>query len=74
MCNSAKPRKLLAKLSGGDLVALEAKYHMQCLSMLYIKAQYAKEEGEESEKPRHRLGGLALAELVSYIEELEQVV
>ena len=62
--------KLLAKLSGGDLVALEAKYHTQCLSMLYRKAQYAKEEGEESEQPRHRLDGIALAELVSYIEEL----
>ena len=61
--------KLIAKLSGGDLIALEAKYHTQCLSMLYRKAQYAKEEGEESEQPRRRLDGIALAELVSYIEE-----
>ena len=34
--------RLLAKLSGGDLIALEAKYHTKCLSMLYRKAQYAK--------------------------------
>ena len=39
--------KLLAKLSGGDLIALEAKYHTHCLSTLYRKAQCAKEEGEE---------------------------
>ena len=56
------------KLSGGDLIALEAKYHTQCLSMLYRKAQYANEEGEESEQPCRRLDGIALAELVSYIE------
>ena len=37
--------------------------------MLYRKAQYAKEEKEESEQPHHRLDGIALAELVSYIEE-----
>ena len=61
--------RLLAKLSGGDLIALEAKYHTKCLSMLYRKAQYAKEGKEESEQPRHRLDGIAQAELVSYIEE-----
>ena len=61
--------KLIAKLSGGDLIALEAKHHTQCLSMLYRKAQYANEEGEESEQPRLRLDGIALAQLVSHIEE-----
>ena len=61
--------RLLAKLSKGDLIALEAKYHTKCLSMLYRKAQYAKEGKEQSEQPRHRLDGIALAELVSYIEE-----
>ena len=62
--------RLLAKLSGGDLIALEAKYHTKCLSMLYRKAQYVKEEKEESGQPHHRLDGIALAELVSYIQEL----
>ena len=37
--------------------------------MLYRKAQYAKEGKDESEQPCHRLDGIALAELVSYIEE-----
>ncbi|KAL9964939.1 hypothetical protein ACROYT_G028655 [Oculina patagonica] len=62
--------KLIAKLSEGDLISLDAKYHLQCLSKLYRKAQYAKEGGEESEQPRRRVYGIALAELVSYIEEL----
>lgn len=61
--------RLLAKLSGGDLIALEAKYHTKCLSLLYRKAQYAKKEKEESEQPHHCLDGIALAQLVSYIEE-----
>ena len=61
--------RLLAKLSGGDLIALEANYHSKCLSMLYRKAQHVKEEKEESEQPHHRLDGITLAELVSYIEE-----
>ena len=61
--------KLLAKLSGGNLVALEAKYHTRYLAMLYRRAQYAKDKVGESEQP-HRLDGIALAELVSYIEEL----
>ena len=37
--------------------------------MLYRKPQYAKEGKEESEQPSHGLDGIALAELVSYIEE-----
>ena len=43
--------RLLAKLSGEDLIALEVKYYTKCLSMLYRKAQYAKEGKEESEQP-----------------------
>ena len=62
--------KLLVYLSGGDLIAVEAKYHAHCLSLLYRKAQHAKDEvvGEVSDKP-HRLDGIALAELVSYIDD-----
>ena len=44
-------------------------YHTKCLSMLCRKAQYVKDGKDESEQPRHRLDGIALVELVSYIEE-----
>ena len=33
--------QLLAKLSTGDLVTQEAKYHTRCLVTLYIKANYS---------------------------------
>jgi len=59
--------KLLVKLSGGDLIAQKAKYHLLCLVSLYNKARNAKEDAEEdSEAVNH---GLAFAGLVSYIEE-----
>jgi hypothetical protein len=32
-------QKLLAKLSEGDLVAIEAKYHPACLVLLYNRAR-----------------------------------
>ena len=31
--------KLIAKLSGGDLIAIEAKYHSKCLACLYNRAR-----------------------------------
>ena len=65
--------KLLAKLSAGDLVALEAKYHAPCLASLYKKAERVKEEGEEDETSPRLPEGIALAELVSFIEESRMV-
>ncbi|KAI8503415.1 hypothetical protein Bbelb_192360 [Branchiostoma belcheri] len=59
---------LLAKLSAGDLIALEAKYHARCLANLYNKARSAvpQDPGFSNEETCQ---GLALAELISYIEE-----
>lgn len=61
-------QKLLVKLSGGDLIAQEAKYHLSCLVSLYNKARNLKGDAEEenSDAVNH---GLAFAGLVSYIEE-----
>ena len=39
--------ELLAKLSAGDLVALEDKYHTPCLASLYKKAQRVKRKAKE---------------------------
>ncbi|KAK2551127.1 hypothetical protein P5673_028053 [Acropora cervicornis] len=64
---------LLAKLSAGDLVALEAKYHAPCLASLNKKAERVKEEGEEDETSPRLPEGIALAELVSFIEESRMV-
>ena len=65
--------KLLAKLSAGDLVVLEAKYHAPCLAPLYKKAERFKQEGEEDETSPRLPEGIVLAELVFFIEESRMV-
>ena len=58
--------RLLAKLSAGDLVALEASYHAACVASLYKKARVAQVDVEEEAL---RPDGIVLAELVTFIEE-----
>ena len=60
--------ELLARLSMGDMVALEAKYHYKCLLALYYRA---KTTVEAEPKTDHEvvMSRIALAELVLYIEE-----
>jgi len=55
-------------LSGGDLIALEAKYHPKCLISLYNRAVAleTKDNYDQSDDFNH---GIALAELVVYIDE-----
>lgn len=59
--------KLLAKLAAGDMVALEAKYHINCLVALYNRRR--QNTTSKSKQPKDKLQGLAFAELVSYIDE-----
>ena len=65
--------ELLAKLSTADMVALEAKYHTKCLVSLYNRARKAKAEGHTDINETEALSGIALAELVMYIEEMRQL-
>ena len=60
--------ELLARLSMGDMVALEAKYHSKCLLALYY---CAKTTVEAEPKTDHEgvMSRIVLAELVLYIEE-----
>ena len=60
--------ELLARLSMGDMVALEAKYHSKCLLALYYRA---KTTVEAEPKTDHEgvMSRIVLAELVLYIEE-----
>ena len=61
-------KQLLAKLSAGDLVAQEAKYHAKCLVSLYNKARDSKSDQKDSHMKN--IGhGIALAELVLYIND-----
>lgn len=62
---------LLAKLSAGDMVAQDAKYHSKCLASLYNRARSVKSRGEVTDKT-DEFSGIAFAELVIYIEEVRQ--
>lgn len=59
--------KLIAKLSSGDLIALEAKYHLTCLSQLYRRRESVLKETEGQDE--HTFHSLAFAELVEFVEE-----
>src|SRR5207244_4765802 len=61
---------LLAKLAAGDMIAIEAKYHQNCLRSLYNKArQSATNDCDEDES---RLHGIAFAELVAFMEDMNR--
>ena len=61
-------RVLLAKLSAGDMVAIDAVYHLRCLNRLYKKAashlNLQKGHGQEKDMLRQQ----ALSELQDFVE------
>ena len=60
---------LLGKLSAGDMVALDAMYHTQCLSKLYKRAARVKNQIVIPTDNDSICQSIALAELVSFLEE-----
>ena len=71
MATDLQDTTLMAKLSGGDVIAIEAKYHYNCLSAYknqhrsYLRSQQPCDTNKTEEK---LLQARALAELVCYIE------
>ena len=61
--------KLLTKLSEGDMVATEAKYHRTCLLKLYNKYRDFNKEKFESHYKEEFVLGLAMSEVIHFIEE-----
>ena len=61
--------ELLARLSAGDMVALESKYHDKCLVSLYNHARKQKTQEMRETDEEKVLSGIAFAEVVMYIEE-----
>ena len=62
---------LLAKLSAGDLISQEAVYHNKCLVSLYNRAKRSTPHTlDNNANDEHLFSGIALAELLSYIEDL----
>ena len=60
--------KLLAKVSAGDLMAQEAKYHPSCLASLYKRAK-AQDDSYHQDYGNKINYSIALAELLSHIDD-----
>lgn len=61
-------KKLLVKLSEGDMVATEATYHRKCLIALYNS--YRKHNcNKMKDKDVHMVEGIALSEVINFVEE-----
>ena len=61
--------KLLARLSEGDLVAIEARYHKNCLTILGNRVRAIKSSKPAADVEYEIIYGVVLAEIVSYIQE-----
>src|SRR6218665_2357236 len=62
---------LLSKLSEGDLIAREAKYHARCLVAFYNRAsRVGSADSESTGNNSVQSINIALAELIAYIEDI----
>ena len=61
--------QLLGHLSAGDMVALEAKYHTNCLLKLYNRAKACKNNSDNETNKDATISGIVFAELVMFLEE-----
>ena len=61
--------QLLGRLSAGDMVALEAKYHTNCLLKLYNRARACKNNADNETNKDATISGIVFAELVMFLEE-----
>ena len=64
---------LLAKLAPGDMIALEAKYHLKCLSTLYNRARATDSTSSDLDSNAH-LYSIAFAELVAFMDHSSRVL
>ena len=69
MAMDLQNEKLLAKLSVGDKVAQEAKYHKSCLTTLSNQTRSKMSKAAKVDDDEKLTHGIVLAELISYIEE-----
>ena len=62
-------RILLAKLAGGDMVAIDALYHVKCLLSFYRRHADAVKHRSMEDHKTECLNGIAFAGLVAHIED-----
>ena len=62
--------KLLAKLSAGDMIAIEAVYHKTCLATLYNRLRDFNNKSDSKEESEHSImEGVVLAEIIEYLRD-----
>ncbi len=62
-------QKLLVKVSSGDLVTSEARYHSRCLVALYNAADRVKSSEETASHETEACYARAFAEIIAFLEE-----
>jgi len=64
---------LLAKLSSGDMIAMDAIYHKHCLTSFYTRYRSSMRQKKAiTGETKLSFESIALAELISYIEEMRE--
>ena len=61
--------QLLGRLSSGDMIAQDAKYHTNCLLRLYNRVRACKTDAKNEECKDATASGIVFAELVMFLEE-----
>lgn len=72
MATELRDTRLLAKLSSGDMTAIDALYHKNCLTTFTNRYRSFVRKSESKENSDLDPHAIAFAELVSYIEEIRQ--
>ena len=69
MANGMQDNALLTKISGGDLVAIETKYHFSCLLEYRNRhCSYLRTKSKEVDTDYERVKARVFVEVVSYVE------
>ena len=72
MATELRDSKLLAKLSVSDMTASDAVYHKKYLTSLHTRYRYfVRKKGEDGANENMKPESVALAELISYLEEMK---
>ena len=72
MVTELRDTKLLAKMSCGDLIALDAVYHKDCFTALYTRHRSLSRKTDAELHHDIKSESVALAELMSYMEDRQQ--
>ena len=65
--------RLIAKLSEGDLVPTESKYHKTCLAEFYNKVRTFASKASTAEQEKSIVEGIVVAEIERYMREIIEV-